>query len=83
MSNTSFTKPQGWYSRRHQSSQPATDARNAYLTQHGKAARQGVAEAHVALNPKQQLKALDTRLGKGVGATRERARLARKVEAAK
>ena len=43
--------------------------------------RQDTADAHVTLSPREQLAKLDTLLGKGKGAKKERAKLAKKIEA--
>jgi hypothetical protein len=71
-SSTAEAKKEHWFSRRHQTS-------DAHLTV--KAAREERrakqrARVNVVRTPSQQLAELDRRLGVGVGATKERARLA-------
>lgn len=82
---TTDTKPKGWFSRKHETRAAHESARNTYLNAHGKAARQGVAEGCAEVREcrtaQDQLDALDKRLGKGKGATKERARLAAQVAA--
>ncbi|MCI0680344.1 hypothetical protein L0Y41_03290 [bacterium] len=69
-------KPTGWHSRQHQTSDANREARARYQAAHGLLARQSKAEARGGKKtPAQQLAALDSRLGKGAGAARERARL--------
>ena len=58
---------------------------NKYLEEHGPAARQRKADereaAREARSPQERLKLLDQRLGVGVGAARERARLQAQIAA--
>lgn len=62
----------------------AAAAREAYLERSSKPARQGRAEAarieRSKRTPEQQLEYLDAKLGKGVGASRERARLQAQID---
>lgn len=79
MSNTE-TKPKGWFSRRHQTREAHEQARARYEAHHGREARQFWAERRSTMraerSPEKQTAELDARLGAGVGARRERARLA-------
>ncbi len=79
--STSDLKPPGWFSRRHPSREEHEQAVARYTASSGRDAR--VHNATVRANtwaedrdPSNQIAALDARLGKGLGATRERARLA-------
>lgn len=59
---------------------------NRYLDEHGPVARQRKADerevARKARSPQEQFELLDQRLGAGVGAQRERARLMARITAA-
>lgn len=72
-------KSKGWFSRRHQTAEAHQAAVGKYLAEHGRTARkQGADERNAyraSLSPAQQLIELDRRLGNGVGAVKERARL--------
>lgn len=79
-------KPAGWFSRKHGNREAHEKARAGYLSRHSPEARQGVAEANSDARskrtPEQQLEFLDSKLGKGVGAARERAKLQKQIDAA-
>lgn len=68
-------------SRRHNSAQPNRDAREFYQSMHGPDARRVKAQFRANTRGTRtaavQLAELDARLGMGVGATKERARLAK------
>lgn len=87
MALRSEAKPAGWFSRRHGTREAHEAAREGYQSRHSKPARQGVAEANQgarsARTPEQQLAFLDSKLGKGVGAKRERARLQAMIDGEK
>lgn len=72
-------KPKGWHSRRHQTAEAHFAAREAWQGLHGPEARRQRAKeceaARVPRAPEEQLAVLDERLGKGVGARKERTRL--------
>lgn len=78
-------KKKGWHSRRHETSRENGDARAAYQKEHGPEARQRKAdereETRDARSPREQLGLLDQRLGVGIGARRERARLQAQIDA--
>lgn len=72
---TTSNKPKGWFSRRHQSSQAHDEAQTHHQTRQDRQA--GAMERAVLYRSgSEQVALLDKRLGKGVGAVRERARLA-------
>lgn len=72
-------KRPGYHSRKHSTSQPHEEARERYQAERGPDARQRKADEREALRaeltPMEQTARLDQRLGKGMGARRERARL--------
>lgn len=74
------SKKAGWHSRRHQTADENHAATTRYQADHGPEARQDKAEARemarAGRTPTQQVVTLDRRLGVGVGAVKERARLA-------
>jgi len=76
-------KPAGFHSRRNQTSEAQQSARATYESAHGPSARKKRAkeraQARARKTPRTQLASLDRRLGKGVGAQRERARLGARV----
>lgn len=78
--DTRSLKPAGWFSRRHQTRDAHWEAVANYQAEHGRQARQEAAQGREeeikGLAPTERLQALDDRLGAGVGAQRERARLA-------
>ncbi len=73
------SKPKDWYSRRHESRTQHDTAVEKYKSEHGRDGRKLNAEFDKAerekLGPNAQLEQLDHRLGAGVGAKKERARL--------
>ena len=70
-----------WFSRRHQTSAAHSEARAE--RERCKKLKQDVCEMNIRLaaerSQKEQLRRLDERLGKGVGAKKERARLAARL----
>ncbi len=77
------TKPKGWFSRRHNSSERHTDAHdtweaNQFEKKRSSKERQEVADKRT---PQEQIRRLDSMFGEGVGAVKERAKLARKIAA--
>lgn len=69
----------GWFSRRHQTGEAHADARRAReekRTARFRSAKERQ-EAAAQREPQEQLRRLDERLGVGVGAKKERARLTR------
>lgn len=85
MSTFNETKPRGWFSRRHQTREAHEQARAAYQATHGREARKWWASRREPLRTErtvqQQAALLDARLGHNTGARRERARLAKQVQA--
>lgn len=77
-------KPKGWFSRRHETSEEHSAARECYQNDHGPKARRRKAqerdEARAHLTAQQQLVQLDARLGPRVGAKSERERLLRSIQ---
>jgi hypothetical protein len=75
----SSSKKPGWHSRRHQTADAQHTATTLYQNEHGPEARQDKADARerdrATRTPAQQIAVLDRRLGVGVGAVKERARL--------
>lgn len=78
------SKPKGWFSRRHQDNAAHSEAVQKYGKLHGKLGRAEKAQANAAKRNErsaaQQLKLLDERLGEGVGAASERARLQKLID---
>lgn len=75
-------KPRGWFSRRHQTSTEHYAVKEArYAKQDAKLANVEIRQiAASERTPRQQLNRLDKRLGKGLGAESERARLNAKIK---
>lgn len=77
-------KPKGWFSRRHETAEEHQEARWDYLCEHGPRARRERAEdrrlARASRSPQQQIALLDAKFGVGVGAKRERERLAQQIK---
>ena len=73
-------KDHGWHSRQHQGRSEQDVARQLYQSEHGQAARKTSAAERLATmavrTPESRLAELDRRLGVGIGAVRERQRLA-------
>lgn len=77
--NGAEPKKKKGFSRQHETNEAYVNAHAAYLAEHGVEARQRKADERQkirdARTPKEQLKALDERLGVGQGAKKERVRL--------
>ncbi len=75
----SESKKKGWFSRRHNTSEAHRTAYEAYRAEHGPDARRRKAGERTterdARSAREQLAILDARLGKNVGASKERDRL--------
>lgn len=72
----------GWYSRKHQNGRAHMEARQeeeARIYEREKVLEDN-RKARKARSPQQQINVLDKRLGKGVGAKKERKRLLRKIK---
>jgi hypothetical protein len=78
--------PKGHFSKRHKTSEAHEVASARYKAAHGTTVRVQAANARnqrrSQSSPKQQLAALDKRLGVGVGASKERERLNKLIKAA-
>jgi hypothetical protein len=75
------TKPKDWHSRRHRTDEAHTKARNAWLDKlaekkESAKARQLEADERT---PEQQLQRLDRMFGAGLGAKKERAKIAKRM----
>ena len=70
-------KAAGWFSRRHETSVARAEARQCFQMKRGDKIRNAHARSEAATKrtPREQLRRLDERLGVGVGAVNERARL--------
>lgn len=80
MSNLNEQKPAGWFSRRHSTREAHEEAVARHANKEDKRSEARLRkERSDALTPKQRLAQLDERLGKGVGATKERARLKKQI----
>jgi hypothetical protein len=75
----------GWFSKRHQTNEAflAYQAVKEARAQEQQRACEAREEAARNRTPQEQLKRLDSLLGPGQGAVKERARIARKIKAAK
>lgn len=81
--NTDERKPKGWFSRRHATREAHEEAVARYTAHHGREWRKiratELQNLRAGRTPQKQLTELDHRLGKGVGATKERARLKKQI----
>lgn len=77
-----MTKPIGWFSRRYKTGERHLAAQRAKESRIGRweETMRRNTEAHANRTPQQQLDVLDGRLGKGMGAKRERKALEAKLE---
>ena len=82
---SSSAKPVGWFSRRHQTSAARDEYREEMAAREADfwARHDERVAARKSRSPQQQLAELDARLGKGVGAKKERKRLQAQIDNAK